>query len=99
MKKFLFAIIAVATFALTGCEKSGINVMDVDLNTLDNTTPKCWVYHIKEVKETSYIWCTERELVEIFQGYNNSGTENSLTVTYEESAADDQDACEAKNEY
>lgn len=83
--------------ALTSCEKLGNNIMDVDVNTLDNTTPKCWMYHIKEFKETSYIWCTERELVELFQSYNASGSSNKLTVTYEESPADDKDACEAKN--
>ena len=97
MKKILFAIFAMFALALTSCEKLGNNIMDVDVNTLDNTTPKCWMYHIKEFKETSYIWCTERELVELFQSYNARGSSNKLTVTYEESPADDKDACEAKN--
>ena len=58
MKKILFAIFAMFALALTSCEKSGNNIMDIDVNTLDNTTPKCWVYHIEEFKETSYIWCS-----------------------------------------
>ncbi len=98
MKKILFAIFTVVTLVLTSCEKLNTNVMDVDLNSLDNTTPKCWMYHIKEFKQTSYMWCTERELVEVFQSYNNSGTENKLTVTYEESPANNKEACEAKND-
>lgn len=41
MKKILFAIFAMFALALTSCEKLGNNIMDVDVNTLDNTTPKC----------------------------------------------------------
>ena len=96
MKKILFAIFAVAALALTSCEGKGVNVMDIDASKLDNTTPKCWKYTIKEFKETSYIWCTERELVELFQSYNKSGY-SGLTVHYKEASATDKEACESRN--
>lgn len=96
MKKIFFAIFALAALALTSCEKKGVNVMDVDASKLDGTTAKCWKYTIKEFQETSYVWCTEKELVELFQSYNNNGAK--LTVNYEEATAADPDACDSRND-
>lgn len=97
MKKILFAMLAVAGLALVGCEDKGVNVMDIDASKLDSITEKCWKYTIKEFKETSYIWCSEKELVELFQSYNTSGTTHTLTVNYKETPAEDKEGCESKN--
>ena len=93
MKKTIFAVVAIMALLLPSCKK---DVKDIDLNTLDNTTNKCWEYTY-EVKAkgisatiTNYIWGTERECVAVLQlaakGANGA-------ASYKEVAGKDADAC------
>ena len=66
MKKFLFAFIAVAALALTGCEKKGLDIMSLEPDELDNTEFKCWTFTISNSglsDGTMYAWDTESNVV------------------------------------
>ena len=102
MKKILFAIFAVAAFALTGCEKKGgLDIMSLDPNAFDNTEFKCWKFTIENggvLDGTMYAWDTEHNLIRTLQEvYKQSG--NKAIVYYEPTPADDKDGCESKNDF
>jgi hypothetical protein len=100
MKQILFAISAVAAFALTGCEKKGgLDIMSLDPNAFDNTEFKCWKFTIENggvLDGTMYAWDTEHNLIRTLQEvYKQSG--NKAIVNYEPTPADDEEGCEAQN--
>jgi hypothetical protein len=102
MKKILFAIFAVAAFALTGCEKKGgLDIMSLDPNAFDNTEFKCWKFTVENggvLDGTMYAWDTEHNLIRTLQEvYKQSG--NKAIVNYELTPADDKDGCESKNDF
>ena len=101
MKKFLFAFIAVAAFALTGCEKKGLDIMSLDPNELDNTEFKCWTFTISNagiLDGTMYAWDTESNVVRTLQEvYKQSG--NKAVVSYAKTADGDKDGCESHNDF
>ena len=102
MKKILFAIFAVAAFALTGCEKKGgLDIMSLDPNAFDNTEFKCWKFTVENggvLDGTLYAWDTEHNLIRTLQEvYKQSG--NKAIVSYEPTPADDKEGCESKNDF
>ena len=102
MKKILFAIFAVAAFALTGCEKKGgLDIMSLDPNAFDNTEFKCWKFTIENagvLDGTMYAWDTEYNLICTLQAtYKQSG--NKAIINYEQTPADDKEGCESKNDF
>ena len=102
MKKILFAILAVAALALTGCEKKGgLDIMSLDPNAFDNTKFKCWKFTIENagvLNGTMYAWDTQRNLIITLQEvYKQSG--NKAIVNYEPTPADDKEGCESKNDF
>ena len=101
MKKILFAIVAMVALVLTSCDK-GLNIMDIDASTLDNTEFKCWKYTIKNYLtfkgEPIYAWDTEHNVVVLLQGvYKLSG--EKAVVTYERTPDGDPDACDSHNNW
>lgn len=89
MKKTIFAVVAIMALLLPSCKKG---VKDIDLNTLDNTTNKCWeyTYKISVASVTEYIWGTERDCVAALQiATKLAGGDAS----YKEVAGKNEDAC------
>lgn len=93
MKKTIFAVVAIMALLLPSCKKG---VKDIDLNTLDNTTNKCWEYTY-EVKvmgisatATNYVWGTERDCVAALQ---LAAKATNGDASYKEVAGKDEDAC------
>lgn len=93
MKKTIFAVVAVMALLLPSCKK---DVKDIDLNTLDNTTNKCWefTYEVKVMgisgTATNYIWGTERECVAALQ---LAAKATNGDASYKEVAGKNEDAC------
>ena len=92
MKKTIFAAVAIMALLLPSCKK---DVKDIDLNTLDNTTNKCWEYtyevKVKGISATitNYIWGTERECVAVLK----LAAKGANGASYKEVAGKDADAC------
>ena len=106
MKKILFAIVAVVAFALTSCEGTKVNILDIDVTTLDNTESKCWAFEYQNVDLmrgiTTYIWCTEYQIVSELQQFcvEYQKTYNKkVNATYKAVAANDKETCECKNDF
>lgn len=101
MKKILFAFIAVAALALTGCEKKGLDIMSLDVTKLDNTEFKCWTFTISNSgisDGTMYAWDTESNVVRTLQeAYKQSG--NKAVVSYAPTADGDADSCDSHNDF
>ena len=104
MKKFLFAFIAVAALALTGCEKKGLDIMSLDPNELDNTEFKCWKWTVKNagiLDGTVYVWDTEANVVTVLQATYKTAQLNHYKpiISYEATSDSDKEGCECKNDF
>lgn len=101
MKKILFALFAVAAFTFVGCEKKGLDIMNMDASKFDNTVEKCWKFTIKNagiMDGVTYAWDTESNVITTLQiMYQASG--NKAIVNYSETPADDKNACDSKNNW
>lgn len=66
---------------------------DKDYSKYDNTTEKCWEVTVKiyNMEVVTYIWCTERQLVQEFDKTNQQ-------YTYHAAQPNDENSCEALNE-
>lgn len=75
------------------------DVRDIDPSKCDDTTEKCWKYTISYAgaSASAYIWCTEKIVVEALQQALEDLSNPGYTITYEESPAENVDACIAKN--
>lgn len=100
MKKFFFAIFAVIAFTLASCEK-GIDIMSLDASQFDNTEFKCWKFTIKNagiMNGTMYAWDTEYNIIRTLQtAYLTSG--KKAVVSYEATAEEDPERCDAMNNW
>ncbi|MCR4665322.1 MAG: hypothetical protein K5660_08160 [Paludibacteraceae bacterium] len=76
-----------------GDNNGGKDDDEIDLNTLDNTTPKCWEVTVNYGVNTltQYLWMTERELVETMQMTLKNNP--YVTYTYKQAAANDVNSC------
>ena len=104
MKKILFAFIAVAALALTGCEKKGLDIMSLDVTKLDNTEFKCWKCTVKNagiLDGTVYVWDTEANVVTVLQATYKTAQLNHYKpiISYEATSDSDKEGCECKNDF
>lgn len=103
MKKLFFTFLAVTALAFVGCEKKQetLDIMSLDVSTLDNTEFTCWKYTIENadvLNGTLYSWDTEANLVRVLQEvYKTSG--NKAVISYERTPADDEEGCNSKNNF
>ena len=75
-----------------GGNNGGKDDEEIDPNTLDNTTQKCWEVTVNygSTTLTEYLWMTERELVVTMQ----ATLKNTLfTFTYKQADANDASSC------
>ena len=103
MKKILFAIFAVAAFALTGCEGNKMDIMSLDVTKLDNTEFKCWKWTVKNsgfMDGTVYVWDTEYNVVVVLQqAYKTAQLNHRKPImSYEATSDTDKESCECKND-
>lgn len=103
MKKILFAIFAVAAFALTSCEGNKMDIMSLDVTKLDNTEFKCWKWTVKNsgfMDGTVYVWDTEYNVVVVLQqAYKTAQLNHRKPImSYEATSDTDKESCECKND-
>jgi hypothetical protein len=75
------------------------DVRDMDPSKCDDTTEKCWKYTVSYAGYSvdAYVWGTEKYVVETLQQAYVGISDSGYTITYEESPAEDAEACYAKN--
>lgn len=100
MKKYIFALMCAASMLFVSCN-GGTDVSQVDVNTLDNTTVKCWevTMTVNSLTTTQFAWMTERMLVEQLQFQVNMSKQANVEMkaTYKQANANTEDACEELN--
>lgn len=97
MKKLYSALLcAAAAFVLVACNGSS-DVKNINLDSLDDTTEKCWQCTCKAgwYSEDTFMWGTEREVVFAMQHSEVVGVKWS----YKEASAKTEEACMELDEH
>ncbi|MBQ7663955.1 MAG: hypothetical protein IJS43_01885 [Bacteroidaceae bacterium] len=101
-KKLYLALLCVAAITFTSCGNDvvkGSTVDNIDLETLDNTTEKCWEITASKgkISETTYDWGTERQIVAYLQEAQKI-IGSVATYSYKANNAKNEEACLAQDE-